>query len=162
MKPIFYINRVLMGLSAFWSFFLAVIITVDVVGRGLFNSPLTGSLEIIVNSIVVIAFLQLGYAVGSGSMLRADFILHLLPRRLTLFLDVTGLVIGAIIFGLLCYAVIDPTISAYRSGDYEGEGAMRVPTWPIYATIFFGSLLTTINYILLAFDRYASERPDHV
>lgn len=154
-RSINYLNKSLMALSAFWAFLLAVVITVDVAGRGLLNAPMTGSLEIITNSIVVIAFLQLAYAIQSGSMLRADFVVHLLPVGLQKTLEVSGQLVGAAVFALLCYAIVDPMLGAFASGEYEGEGALRVPTWPIYATIGFGSALAAINYCILTYDSLA-------
>lgn len=145
------LNRVLMVAAAFWAFILAVAITIDVTGRGLFSAPLTGTLEIVVNSIVVIAFLQIGFAVRSRSMLRADFLLQVMPRRLRRGLDVLGLLAGAAVFGLLAYAILDPLTSALATGEYEGEGALRVPTWPIYGVIAFGAGLACLNYLVLAF-----------
>lgn len=162
MVAVAFINRSLMTLSAFWAFFLAVIITIDVVGRAFFGAPLTGAVEIIVNSIVVIAFLQLAYAVGSGSMLRADFIIGLFPKRGQLIIDIAGLLTGAAVFLLLAYAVVDPLAGAYVSGEYEGEGALRVPTWPIYSTILVGSLLAAVNYVVLAVTRFRREEPANV
>ncbi len=150
------VNRWLMALSALWAFMLAVIITIDVTGRGLFGAPLTGSLEIITNSIVVIAFLQISYAVRSKSMLRADFILHLLPSALRRGLEAIGLLCGFAVFALLCYAVLDPLRDAFVSGEYEGEGALRVPTWPIYTVIAFGAALAAVNYVLLVIDEFRS------
>ncbi|MBW4709818.1 TRAP transporter small permease [Roseobacter sp. YSTF-M11] len=143
------INRGLMSVSAIWAFLLAVIITLDVTGRGLFDAPLTGTLEIIVNSIVVIAFLQIAFAVRSKSMLRADFVVHLLPKPVQKALEVFGHLCGAAIFALLCYAVLEPMADAFTSGEYEGEGALRVPTWPIYAVIAGGAALAAINYLYM-------------
>ncbi|MEM8636446.1 MAG: TRAP transporter small permease [Pseudomonadota bacterium] len=144
------LNKTLMTVSAFWAFLLAVIITADVVGRGVFDAPLTGTLEIITNSIVVIAFLQIAFAVGTKSMLRADFVVHLLPAGLQRALAVMGHLLGAAIFALLAYAVVEPMLGALASGEYEGEGALRVPTWPIYAVICLGAGLAAVNYLRLA------------
>ncbi len=144
------LNQALMVLAAFWGFILAVVITVDVVGRGLFAMPLTGSLEIVTNSIIVIAFLQLGYAVRSRSMLRADFLVHFLPGKLRQGLAFLGYLAGAFVFGLLVAACVEPAMDAWHSGEFEGEGALRVPTWPMYGVILLGSGLASLNYIILA------------
>ena len=143
------INRVLMVFAACWAFFLAVNITLDVLGRSLFNQPLTGTHEIIRNSIAMITFLQVAYAVQSKSMLRADFLIHLFPGWLSRSLNVLGYLAGAIIFGLVVYGCIDPIMNAYERGEYEGEGAMRIPVWPTYAVIILGSTLACLSYLVL-------------
>ncbi len=143
------INRVLMVFAACWAFFLAINITLDVLGRSVFNHPLTGTHEIIRNSIAMITFLQVAYAVQSKSMLRADFLIHLFPDWLSRTLNVLGYFAGAIIFGLIVYGCIDPMTNAYERGEYEGEGAMRIPVWPTYAVIILGSTLACLSYLVL-------------
>lgn len=143
------LNRVLMVFAACWAFFLAINITLDVLGRSVFNHPVTGTYEIIRNSIAMITFLQVAYAVQSKAMLRADFLIHLFPDWLSRILNILGYLAGAIIFGLIVYGCLDPMMNAYARGEYEGDGALRVPVWPIYSVIIFGSVLACLSYLVL-------------
>ncbi|MDH5749963.1 MAG: TRAP transporter small permease, partial [Rhodospirillales bacterium] len=138
------LNRALMVLAAFWAFVLAINISLDVIGRGMFNQPLTGTHEIIRNSIAMITFLQVAYAVQSKSMLRADFLLHLFPDRLNRVLNSLGYLTGAVIFGLVVYGCFDPLMTAIERNEYEGDGALRVPVWPTYIVIILGSTLASL------------------
>ena len=138
-----------MVLAAFWAFLLAIVITVDVTGRGLFERPLTGAVEIVANSIVVMVFLQAGESVRSRSMLRADFLVASLGPRTSAALELICCLAGAVLFALIAYGSIEPMLRAIDRGEFEGI-ALRIATWPIYATIIFGSTLTTINYLALA------------
>jgi len=156
------LNRGLMVLAAFWAFLLAVSITIDVAGRGLFNQPLTGTYELITNSIAMIAFLQVAYAVQSRSMLRADFLLHLFPGWLKTVLDIIGYAAGAIIFALIVYGCIDPLTQAIVRGEYEGDGALRVPVWPIYCIVILGSLLASLSYLVMLGEEITKRRSGDV
>ena len=81
------LTRLLMVLAAFWAFMLTFFIMADIIGRGMFNAPVYGVREIVMNSIVIIVFLQAGYAIRSRSMLKADFIIDHFPpwfRRIAL------------------------------------------------------------------------------
>ena len=69
-----------MVVAAMWAFLLAFYILIDVVGRA-FGFPLKGTHELVKNAIVMIAFMQTAYCVMARSMLRADFILHLLGGK---------------------------------------------------------------------------------
>lgn len=149
--PIGRLNRSLMVLAAFWAFFLAIVITTDVAGRGLFDRPLAGAVEIVANSIVLMVFLQAGEVVRSRSMLRADFLVESIGPRASRALEIGGCLAGALLFGLIAYGCVEPAMTAYERGEFEGE-ALRVPTWPIYATIVFGSVLAAVNYVVLAFE----------
>ena len=144
------LSQALMVVAAFWGFALAVFIALDVSGRNLFDHPLTGTTEAISNSVVVIVFLQLPYAVRSRSMLRADFLVHLFPPAAQRALNILCYLGGLIVFGLVVYACIEPMTTAWIRGEFEGEGgSVRIPTWPIYAVIIGGSALATLNYVFL-------------
>ena len=143
------LNRGLMVFAAFWAFCLAINICLDVLGRSAFNQPLTGTHEIIKNSVAMITFLQVAYAVQSKSMLRADFLTHLFPPILTRTLGVFGYFMGAAIFGLIVYGCIDPLFTAIERQEFEGDGALRIPVWPTYCVIVLGSFLAASSYVVL-------------
>ena len=42
--------------------------------------PISGTKEIVANSVVMIVFMQVGFAVRSQSMLRADFLVVMMPK----------------------------------------------------------------------------------
>lgn len=156
------LNRALMVFAAFWAFLLAVSIGIDVAGRETINQPLTGTYELITNSVAMIAFLQVAYAVQSRSMLRADFLLHLFPDALKRVLDAIGYGAGAVIFGLIVYGCYDPLVTAIARGEYEGDGALRVPVWPIYSVIILGSLLACLSYLVMFYEELTGRRPADV
>jgi TRAP-type mannitol/chloroaromatic compound transport system permease small subunit len=52
-------------------------------------------------------------------------------------------------FGLICYGTLDGAAHAWNSGEYEGEGALRVPVWPAKFIIVLGTALASLSYILL-------------
>ena len=135
--------------AAFWAFCLAINICLDVLGRSVFNQPLIGTHEIIKNSVAMITFLQVAYAVQSKSMLRADFLIHLFPPVLTRVLGVFGYFMGAAVFGLIVYGCYDPLLTAIERQEFEGDGALRIPVWPTYCVIILGSFLAASSYVVL-------------
>jgi TRAP-type C4-dicarboxylate transport system permease small subunit len=155
------IARTLMLLAAAWAFILSFIILADVTGRYFFNAPLQGTVEIVANSIVMIVFLQAGYAIRSHSMLRTEVLLNLMGptgRRVALGL---ANVLGVAFFLLIVLGGIDPAIRSFINGEFEGEGALRVPVWPTRWVIVIGSALSVVNYLVLFYiDVFASERRD--
>jgi len=84
------VSKFMMVMAAAWAFVLTFIIMADITSRGLFNAPLNGTREIVANSIVMIVFLQAGYAIRSRSMLKADFLIDLFapPIRRILTVEV--------------------------------------------------------------------------
>jgi|TARA_B110000263_G_scaffold51329_2_gene42974 TRAP-type C4-dicarboxylate transport system permease small subunit len=143
------ISRALMVIAAMWAFLLAFYILIDVVGRA-FGYPLKGTHELVKNAIVMIAFMQTAYCVMARSMLRADFILHLLGGKTETFINSAGYILGALFFAGLFLGTIEPAWHAIVSGEFEGEGALRVPTWPARVVVLFSAGLLVINYMILA------------
>ena len=127
--------RIVHLFSAFWTLGLAGLIFADVVGRVAFNSPVPGTKELIQNSVVAITFLQIPLAIYSGSMLRTSIFADALPafgrKLLRTFCSLLGL---ALFLGLI-WSTWPSFWDAYRIGEYEGEGALRVPTWPVRGTV---------------------------
>ena len=155
------LTKLLMVLAAFWAFILTFIILADIIGRGVFNSPVYGVREIVMNSIVIIVFLQAGYAIRSRSMLKADFVIDRAPawfRRIAL---AVGYLLGAGFFLIIVTGSVESAIYSWVANEYEGEGALRVPAWPTRFMILFGGSLAAINYLIMAYlDIFRPEEPD--
>lgn len=138
----------LLVFSAVLGFLLSFLVVADVVGRVVFNHPVKGTPEIVSMSIVIICFLQASYAIRSGGMLKVDALADALPFRAREILAVAGCLVGALFFAVVVYGGIDPLLHAWNSNEYEGEGALRVPSWPARAAVILGCALATFEYIL--------------
>jgi len=143
------ITKVLMVLAAFWAFVLCFITLADIIFRAA-NFPLQGTKEIIANSVVIIVFLQIGFAVRSRSMLGADFLVNVFGPNTRRYLAVFSFLLGALFFAILFKGAIEPAFRSFANGEFDGEGALRVPVWPTRFTILIGSALAVINYLALA------------
>jgi|TARA_B100000029_G_scaffold516130_1_gene627115 TRAP-type C4-dicarboxylate transport system permease small subunit len=140
-----------MVLAAVWAFALTFLILADIIGRGVFAVPINGTAELVTASIVIIVFLQAGYAIRSRSMLHADFLVVHLPPVLQRFLLAFGYLLGALFFLMIITGGWEESIRSFTEGEYEGEGAIRVPSWPARWTVLLGSGLAMINYLVMAY-----------
>jgi TRAP-type C4-dicarboxylate transport system permease small subunit len=145
------LSKALMVLAAVWAFGLTFMILADIIGRGAFDAPINGTPELVTASIVIIVFLQAGYAIRSRSMLRADFLVEHLPPKVQRALLAVGYLLGAAFFLMVITGGWDESIRSFTEGEYEGEGALRVPSWPARWTVLGGSAIAMINYLVLAF-----------
>jgi TRAP-type C4-dicarboxylate transport system permease small subunit len=136
----------LLAIAALLTFALSFLVVADVIGRVVFNSPVKGTPEIVSMSIVIICFLLAGYSVQSGSMLQADILVGLLGRRGPLLSALLSGVLGTILFGIIVWGSTEPAMHAWNSGEFEGEGALRIPVWPARLVVMFGSLLVAVIY----------------
>ena len=141
-------SNTLLGFSAVLALLLSFLVVADVIGRVVFNSPVKGTPEIVSMSIVIICFLQASYAIRSGGMLRVEALQSILPPRGRAAIAAFGCLLGAAFFMIVVYGALDPLQHAWLSNEFEGEGALRVPTWPARAAVILGAGLAAIEYLL--------------
>ncbi len=143
--------KALLAFAAGLALLLSFLVVADVVGRTVFSAPVQGTPEIVSMSIVIICFLQASYAIRSGGMLRVEVVPALLPGRLREALAAAGCLLGVLFFAVIVYGGFDGFLHAWRSGEYEGEGALRIATWPARFVVVGGAALAALNYLLIAF-----------
>jgi TRAP-type C4-dicarboxylate transport system permease small subunit len=144
-----WIANTLLVLAAMLAFVLCFIVVADVTGRVLFNAPVKGTPEIVSYSIVVICYLQAAYAIRSGGMINTDAITSHLPLRAQSLLAAIGALLGIVLFAIICWGGIDGAAHAWTSGEFEGEGALRIPAWPARFAIVGGTALAALSYAVL-------------
>jgi TRAP-type C4-dicarboxylate transport system permease small subunit len=143
-----WVAKALLAFAASLAFLLSFLVVADVVGRTVFSSPVKGTPEIVSMSIVIICFLQASYAIRSGGMLHVDVIPAMLPPRLREALAALGCLLGLAFFAVVLYGGLDPLSHSWNSNEYEGEGALRIPTWPARFAVLLGAGLAALDYAL--------------
>ena len=135
--------------SAFWVLVLAMIIFVDVLGRHFFSQPLLGATEIIRNSVVSITFLQLPLAIYRGGMIRSTILYDALGEDGQRVLRTLANVLGLLFFLGTAFSAWGPAVEALGVSEYEGEGALRVPTYPVRFLVVATSVFAAYVYVYL-------------
>lgn len=118
-------------------------------GRIFFNSPLLGSIEIIKNSVVAVTFMQFPLAIYSETMLKTTILYGISGKVLQKAMRTLSSVLGFLFFLAIVYSSWGPLIEAISIGEYEGEGALRVPTYPVRFLIVVTSVLSAFIYLYL-------------
>jgi len=144
------IVRLLLAAAAVIIFLLGFLVCADILGRAIFNSPVKGTPEMVSMSIVIICFLLAGYAVQSGGMIYTDVFAGMFGVRGLAFAQLLSAVLGITFFGIIVWGSYEPTLHAIASGEYEGEGALRVPVWPARSIVVLGAALVVVSYALHA------------
>jgi TRAP-type C4-dicarboxylate transport system permease small subunit len=141
---------------------LVVILNADVIARGLFNSPLKGTYEIVQLAVVFIVFLQLADVVRVDRLTRSDGFLNLLHGKrpkLTAALRRIINAVSAIFMGLIAYIMFPEFIKMWGTQDFFGvPGVFTVPWWPVKLVIASGSALACIIFVLKVIS--AQDRPE--
>jgi TRAP-type C4-dicarboxylate transport system permease small subunit len=144
------LSKFLMIVAAVWAMGLAVLIVGDIIGNNVYGTAIPGVREIVISSIVMIVYLQLGYAIRSHSMLRADTLLLVMPVMMRRIVLAVGYTLGAVLFLMVLRGTISPAVHAWTTSEFWGEGALRVPVWPTRFMILLGSALAILNYAVAA------------
>lgn len=134
-------------IACLWIFVLMILITIDVVGRGLFNTPFKGTPELVSNSILAITFLEIPYVLYRGNHVRSSMLTDRLKSGPKFVLELLACVLGIAMMILMIKSCWPGFVTAVRIGEYEGEGALRVPTYPTRGIMIFGSFLMAMEYV---------------
>jgi TRAP-type C4-dicarboxylate transport system permease small subunit len=153
-----WITKGMLVAAATLAFLLCFLVVADVLGRDVFSRPVKGTKEMVEASIVIICFLQAAFAIRSGGMIRVDVFVSSLPPRGQAVLAVVGALFGAAFFGLVCWGSLDPAAHAWNSNEFEGEGALRIPSWPARFVVVAGTALATIQYLISAWQHLQAAR----
>jgi TRAP-type C4-dicarboxylate transport system permease small subunit len=151
--------RVFHLISVFGLLAIALLVCADVVSRGLFNQPVPGTAEMVANTLVALVFLQLPFAVLSNGMIRATVVYDATSDRGRLAIETFTCLLGIFICGAIAYGGWRPMLEAIEMGAYEGEGAFRVPVWPVRIVLVAMSALASVAYFAMLVNAWRKGAP---
>ncbi len=138
--------NILNNLASVMIIIIAVWIFIDVSGRVLFAHPLVGTPEVAANLLAAIAFLQMPKVLRENQHIRSELVLSRVSSRGKEIIEIVSSLLGAVLFAIALVSNWDPMIMSWVNGEYEGEGALRVPSSPVKTIIMIGSALMLIQY----------------
>ena len=95
------------------------IATVDVILRTFFHSTIQGTSVIVRNLLIVAMFLGLPYVTYTKGHTRSEVIYARMPKRGKLLLDIIAYGIAVILFFLMSYSLIAPTIQSFSTNQFD-------------------------------------------
>lgn len=148
-KILYRVMAALNVVGSIWVLLIMLLITVDVIGRAFFNSPLFGVPEIVKVSVVGLVWCQMAHTLKIGAHLRSTVITDRLPPSARRIVEILTCLLGVITFALIVYSGWDNMIEAWRIGEFEGEEPVRVPTYPIRTLVLIGASLTALQFVVM-------------
>jgi len=103
------------------------------------------------NSVVSITFLQLPLAIYRGGMLRTTVISDAVTPNSQRILRTIGSILGLFFFAATAYSSWQPFVDAWQIGEYEGEGSLRVPTYPVRFLLIITTAFSALVYLYLLY-----------
>ncbi len=143
-------GRLLRGfgvISAIATFVMMLLVVINVIGRYLFNKPLTGTLEFTESLLVLIIFLSVALTQYDGGHIRVTLLTRRLPRAWARGFSIGAMLAGAAFFTWCGYAAWIYAAQSYSFGEQEW-GEVVFPLWPMKFVVFFGIALLAIQFVL--------------
>lgn len=131
---------------------IMLLVNADVIGRGLFNNPVSGVPEMVSMSIVAIVFLQIAQTFAKGRLTRTEAILDFVENRapkLRIAMDIVfAIAASALIWQIL--AASGPLFrKAWVRNTFEGTiGDFTAPIWPVKLIILIGCTALLVQLVL--------------
>lgn len=124
---------------------MGVMLVADIIFRAL-NHPIIGTSEITELLLSVSTFTTIAYTWMSGRHVRITMFTERLGPKPQAGLDAFSSLVGAALFALIAWKNMSMTIDSFRLNDITWLA--RVPIYPVYAFIFSGSALLTIQMLI--------------
>jgi TRAP-type C4-dicarboxylate transport system permease small subunit len=132
-------------LGAFALFAMMCLTTVDVVGRYLFNRPITGVFEITEYLVLILIFSFLGYTQSQKGHVAVDILLPLLPPKLKKLADVANHLVCLILMGLITWMGVLKALELKEVG--EASPNLHIPAYPFAIYLVLGCLIMCIELL---------------
>ena len=149
------------ALAAGWLVAIAVVISLEVTGRGLLNTFMGGD-EIVTNSVPAIIFLQVPLAIHVGTMLRTTILYDRVGSGMRRGIDVLNAGIGIALFAAIAIGGWEDMVKGWEIGEYQGIGALEVPVYPIRTIIIVSAILIVGIYATQIARAFSGARNDRV
>ena len=149
------------ALAAGWLIAIAIVISLEVTGRGIFNTFMGGD-EIVTNSVPAIIFLQVPLAIHVGTMLRTTILYDRVGSGARRGIDVLNAGIGIALFAAIAVGGWEDMIKGWEIKEYQGIGALEVPVYPIRTIIIVSAVLIVGIYGTQIARAFSGARSDSV
>ncbi len=143
-------GRLLRGfglISSAATFLTMLLVVANIIGRYLFNKPVTGTLEFTESLLVLTIFCSIALTQYDGGHIRVNLITRRLPDRASRILTVIAMLCGCAFFTWCSYAAWLFAAQSYSFGEQEW-GEVVFPLWPMKFVVFFGIALLAIQFLL--------------
>ena len=147
-RAVAWVSVAMAVVACVWIAVLMLWIVADVLGRALAIEGIVGTVTVSADSVVAISFLCVPYTMRKGGHIRSTIVVDRLQRTTSIAMLAFAYLLGTLSFLIMAWASWEPMVSAFMSGEYSGEGALRVPTAPFRTVVVVASALMFVECVL--------------
>jgi TRAP-type C4-dicarboxylate transport system permease small subunit len=127
-------------------FALMLITGIDVVGRYLFQSPLSGAFELSELALALMVIFGWGYNQAVKGHVEIDLLYKRLPQGVQTILDCLIPLLGLSLFVFVSWQAINFTITSIGWG--ENTEMLHLPVWIFKLMIFVGAVAISLQFVV--------------
>src|SRR6056300_842134 len=146
----------LQAIAAIWLILVALTIFTEVCFRNF--GVFLGADQIVMNSVPGIVFLQVPFAIATGSMLRTTLIFGLVRTSFRQAINAVCYLVGFLLFLGISVGGWSDMIIGWEIKEYQGIGAIEFPVYPIRTVIIFSSIIVVLIYLSLIIKSFISKK----
>ena len=124
---------------------LMFLTVVDVFGRYIFNSPITGTQELSEISLMLITFLGISFTALSKGHVRVELLLMFLPQNARVTLEIVSDIICLIVSSAITYSGFTYAGTVYQRGI--STELLDIPTWPFLCCLAIGCVFLSLIFL---------------
>ncbi|MGD8561941.1 MAG: TRAP transporter small permease [Desulfarculaceae bacterium] len=133
-------------ISGLMVIFALLAVSIDVVMRYFFNSPIPWVLQVSEYILLYVPFLAAAYVLRSESHIKVDILLNHLSPRLQALLNLIASILGFAVIGTVTYYGARVTWDAYERGLVTMEH-VKMPQFIVYLAVPLGSVLFAAQFL---------------
>ena len=136
--------NVLLAYAGSYVLFGMMLLTIfDVIGRYVFNSPITGAFEITEAMMVTMVFFFIGYAQAKKSHVAVDLVVNLLPEKLRVIIDIITHTLSLLMMILIAWMSMLRWLELMRIKEYTA--ILHIPVSPFLLILALGCFVFCIE-----------------
>lgn len=125
---------------------MMLLTTSDVIGRSIFNRPVTGTFEITGYMLAIVVLLSLGYSQQTRQHVRVEFIVAKMPLRARLVINSLFTFFALIFFALVAWQGWEGGFNALHANI--ATDILGVPSYPFELLVAVGAFLLFVELLL--------------
>jgi TRAP-type C4-dicarboxylate transport system permease small subunit len=137
---------------------MCLLITADVILRGVFNQSLIWVPEVVGYLMVALIFLSLADAMLAGSHIRIDLVVDRMPKRVRDILELCTLTLSTAATAFFTWHALRTMLRSYEFGRRDAFGALATPLFIPQLAIPIGLFILTLVLAVLTWRQLAVVR----
>ena len=156
------LSEILADCSGIIIFVMMLFMTLDVVLRYVFNSPVRGDYELIELAMVVLVFFAIPHTQTVKGHVAVDIITNFMPRKIRDILEIVSYLIASVLMFFVCRANYLQIFKVQGNG--QTTGTLHIACYPFYAIVFvclcIYMLIMVVDVIRALMDLFSSNKKE--